>query len=620
MAIKAMNQYTITELYDGKDGVPGTSIFFHIKYSMVANPMTAAEMQETPSDYIGTYVDNVYEDSIDPKKYTWSRFKGQDGNTGPTGLPGINGADGKTSYLHIKYSNDGGITFTSSSGETPGDYIGQYTDFNINDSTSVSAYTWSLIRGATGQQGAQGVPGIQGPAGSNGQTLYTWVKYAENASGGGMSDLPAGKTYIGFAYNKTTSVESSGASDYAWSLIKGEQGIQGATGPNGQTLYTWLKYADSPTSGMNDLPAGKLYMGIAYNKSSITESTNYADYSWSLIKGDTGATGPQGPQGPPGQDGNIGNFPDTLPVAPTVTVDVFGFGSIEINWTFESKIYYTYEVYASKTNNFTPNAMDLIHEGQTSSFLFQAQPGETWYFKVCGKNSYGKRTAFSAQVSATTIKVDNLSNYVSEMAIADALIGTLRLDRGWVGTLKANYFDAKNLSVTDGNGLRTLDIDSYGNVNLNVASLKLIGRNVATEDSVKSVSDKQIELENANKANENEIINIKSNGVSKVSNAIVTIDNNGISVARENSEFSSLQNEKGLYMKSYGKEIARYDKDGLKTNYAVLERAQVGHLRFENGTDCQQIHYIEDLSIGGINVPTMLTYKKIASEEGWEVD
>ena len=37
------------------------------------------------------------------------------------------------------------------------------------------------------------------------------------------------------------------------------------------------------------------------------------------------------------------------------------------------------------------------------------------------------------------------------MAISDALIGDLRLDRGWVGKLNANLLDVKgNFSVTDG--------------------------------------------------------------------------------------------------------------------------------------------------------------------------
>lgn len=65
-------------------------------------------MTETPSTYIGTYVDYTQEDSTDPAKYTWSRFQGAQGPQGTQGIPGTNGTNGKTSYLHIKYSNDGG--------------------------------------------------------------------------------------------------------------------------------------------------------------------------------------------------------------------------------------------------------------------------------------------------------------------------------------------------------------------------------------------------------------------------------------------------------------------------------------------------------------------------------
>ena len=115
----------------------------------MASPTTAAQMTETPSDYIGTYVDDNPTDSTDPKKYTWSRFRGQDGNKGEQGTPGINGKDGKTYYLHIKYSNDG-TTFTSNNGEDPGAWLGQYVDTTEADSTTFSRYTWSKIRGDDG--------------------------------------------------------------------------------------------------------------------------------------------------------------------------------------------------------------------------------------------------------------------------------------------------------------------------------------------------------------------------------------------------------------------------------------------------------------------------------------
>ena len=108
--------------------------------------------------------------------------------------------------------------------------------------------------------------------------------------------------------------------------------------------------------------------------------------------------------------------------------------------------------------------------------MFQAQPNETWYFKVCGINSYNKRTQFSNEVEVVTTKISDLSNYVSEMAIGEALIGELNLGRGWVGQLNANLLDVKgNFSVTDGNGKRTLDIDSFGNVYIDSPNINLTG-------------------------------------------------------------------------------------------------------------------------------------------------
>ena len=190
-------------------------------------------------------------------------------------------------------------------------------------------------------------------------------------------------------------------------------------------------------------------------------------------QGPTGPTGPVGPQGPPGADGSIEDFPNSLPSTPVVTTTVYGFANIEISWTFENKVYYQYEVYASKEADFTPNTFNLIHQGQTSTFMYQAKPNETWYFKVCCVNTHGERTSFGSAYAITS-KVDDLSNYVSDMAIDDALIGTLRLDRGWIGTLRGNYIDAKQLSVTDGNGKRTLDIDSFGNVNIQATNIKML--------------------------------------------------------------------------------------------------------------------------------------------------
>ena len=71
-----------------------------------------------------------------------------------------NGEDGRTSHLHIKYSNDGGRTFTSNNGETVGDYIGRCTDFNEIDPSNPSVYKWSKTKGEQGIPGKNGEDGL----------------------------------------------------------------------------------------------------------------------------------------------------------------------------------------------------------------------------------------------------------------------------------------------------------------------------------------------------------------------------------------------------------------------------------------------------------------------------
>lgn len=282
----------------GKDGENGLTSYFHIKYSPVQNP-TASQMTETPDVFIGTYVDFTKEDSNDPSKYTWARFEGLQGATGEQGIPGVNGEDGKTSYLHIKYSNDG-QTFTDNNGETSGEWIGQYTDFEKNDSNVFSDYKWSKIKGEQGEQGPQGATGPQGergPTGSQGipgTSSYFHVKYSANSNGNPMTDTP--NTYIGTAVTTSPTAPTSYES-YTWSRFKGaqgergEQGIPGIDGENGQTSYLHIKYSDDgKTFTANNGETPGVYMGV-YVDFVQADSNVFADYTWSKIKGEAGKDG-----------------------------------------------------------------------------------------------------------------------------------------------------------------------------------------------------------------------------------------------------------------------------------------------------------------------------------------
>lgn len=238
----------------GEQGIPGTAgangktSYFHIKYSSVAKPTTFSQMTETPSAYIGTYVDFVQEDSTDPARYTWSRFQGAQGPQGTQGIPGTNGTNGKTSYLHIKYSNDGGKTFTGNSGEDVGTHIGTCVDYNQSDPASVGSYKWAKIKGEQGATGPQGATGATGPQGATGNGIKSITNYyLATASGSGVSASTSGWTttvqaitaskkylwnYEVVTYTNDSTYQSAPCIIGAYG-DKGATGATGATGPSG---------------------------------------------------------------------------------------------------------------------------------------------------------------------------------------------------------------------------------------------------------------------------------------------------------------------------------------------------------------------------------------------------
>lgn len=142
---------------------------------------------------------------------------------GTNGTPGKDGATGKTTYFHVKYSNDGGKTFTSNSGETVGDYIGTYTDFVEADSTSVSSYTWAKIKGAqgdrgatgaTGERGPQGVQGLKGDVGPQGPQGIQGPKGVQGDKGATGAQGPTGPQ--GVKGNDGKGIKSTSVTNQAW--------------------------------------------------------------------------------------------------------------------------------------------------------------------------------------------------------------------------------------------------------------------------------------------------------------------------------------------------------------------------------------------------------------------
>ncbi|MBX0358915.1 phage tail spike protein [Halobacillus sp. Nhm2S1] len=166
------------------------------------------------------------------------------------------------------------------------------------------SYDFEAGKWRPGPSGPQGVPG---PPGEDGQTLYTWIKFADDVNGNGLTDTPEGKKFIGIAYNKQTSIESNEPGHYTFSQWEGDQGVQGPPGEDGREKYTWIKYADDAIgTNMTDDPTGKEYIGLGYNKSTPSEGTDSTAYTWAKMKGEEGPQGPQGERGLQGPRGDQG--------------------------------------------------------------------------------------------------------------------------------------------------------------------------------------------------------------------------------------------------------------------------------------------------------------------------
>lgn len=132
----------------GVDYFDGVSNYIWIRY---ATDSKGSNMTSTPSAstiYIGIATTTSSTAPTNALSYVWTRYVGENG------IPGTPGADGKTTYIHIAYADsaDGKSGFDTVNG-TNKKYIGQYTDTTLADSSDPSKYTWSLIKGADGEDG-----------------------------------------------------------------------------------------------------------------------------------------------------------------------------------------------------------------------------------------------------------------------------------------------------------------------------------------------------------------------------------------------------------------------------------------------------------------------------------
>ena len=243
----------------GKDGVGlrSTSVTY-AKHTTASTPPSTGWQEQVPTVPAGQYLWTKtvwnYTDSTSETGYSVARM-GQDGAKGDDGIAGKDGVGIKNTVIEYAVSTSGTVRPTSNwSTAIPNTPAGQYlwtrTTWTYTDNTTEQGFTVAR----QGEKGDKGDQGIAGPKGADGRTQYTHIAYADNASGGGFSQNPTGKAYIGM-YVDFEELDSSDPTRYAWSLIKGadgEQGVAGPKGEDGRTPYFHTAYINSTDFGSYD--------------------------------------------------------------------------------------------------------------------------------------------------------------------------------------------------------------------------------------------------------------------------------------------------------------------------------------------------------------------------------
>lgn len=368
-----------------------------------------------------------------------------DGEPGAPGLPGEKGADGKTSYTHIAYADTAnGDGFSQE--PTNKAYIGMYVDFNANDSSDPSAYAWSLIKGADGEQG------IPGAKGADGKTPYFHIAYANNATGtiGFSTTDSANKLYIG-QYTDYTVADSTDPTKYSWTLIKGEKGDRGKDGIAGADglgiRTTTITYAGSasgtapPASGWTaqvpSVPEGQ----FLWTKTLWTYTDDSTETGYSVAK--MGAKGNPGNNGIAGKDG-VGISETTITYAGSVS----GTMAPSSGWT---------------------SAVPSVPEGQ---FLWTKT---IWHY-TDDTTETGYSVAKMGDTGATGVGVTSVYRYYCLQASKPAKPTTLNPGTSWT-LVEPTYTEGST------NNLYTTDLVVYSDNTFNYSDVSLSSSYKAAKDA-----------------------------------------------------------------------------------------------------------------------------------------
>lgn len=123
--------------------------------------------------------------------------------------------------------------------------------------------------------------------------------------------------------------------------------------------------------------------------------------------------------------------------------------------------------------------------------------------------------------------------------------------------------------------------------------------NQTIKEDIDFIKKQQTTVETTAQGLQIQIDQINNEGVKTVKNTTVDINEKGVSVGKSDSEFSTTMNNTGTYMYAYGKQIAKYDKDGAETaNFKATGEVEIGYLKIlkgeTNGERRTHIHCLKE--------------------------
>lgn len=176
-----------------------------------------------------------------------------------------------------------------------------------------------------------------------------------------------------------------------------------------------------------------------------------ADYNKKLEQIESTVTDRKGVWDSGGGPISDSDWPDIVPATPTNFRASGAFKTIMLAWDFEPSSYVaSYEIYASKVNNFTADISNRVWSGKAGGYVHQGDINETWYFRIRAVNTHGTKSALSSQISANTvqIKAEDILPYVitNELIAENAAIDFAKLANVWITNAMIDSIEANKIT------------------------------------------------------------------------------------------------------------------------------------------------------------------------------